>query len=440
MSDIAIRAEGLGKEFHIGALRRQRYNTLRDHVANAVAAPFRRAGKLLRGQATGAAELDETFWALRDISFEVERGEVVGVIGHNGAGKSTLLKILSRITEPTMGVAEIHGRVGCLLEVGTGFHPELTGRENIFLNGAILGMARSEIAARFDEIVAFSEVEKFIDTPVKHYSSGMGLRLAFSVAAHLEPEILIVDEVLAVGDAAFQQKCLGKMGEVAEAGRTVLLVSHNMAAINRLCERAILLSEGELVLDGPAGEVVSAYLSAGRPIVSSWKRSQDDGEQPDGDADAILESVSILDEAHAPADIVPFDGGLQVEIGYTLRVSIRGLAVLCAVINDRGEVVWMSEDIDTTDLGGEVREAGTYTSTCLVPPRLLKPGRYMLHAAGHIPGTRRLFRRLQAVTFEVSPVGYDFKLSREGAITPVLPWTVRREEVSQTRERAWTRP
>jgi lipopolysaccharide transport system ATP-binding protein len=432
MSEIAVRVERLGKEYHIGALRRQRYNTLRDHVAEAVVAPFRRAGKLLRGQATGAAELDETIWALRDISFEVDRGEVVGVIGHNGAGKSTLLKILSRITDPTTGMAEIHGRVGSLLEVGTGFHPELTGRENIYLNGAILGMARSEIAARFDEIVAFSEVEKFIDTPVKHYSSGMGLRLAFAVAAHLEPEILIVDEVLAVGDVSFQQKCLGKMGEVAEAGRTVLLVSHNMSAINRLCERAILLSGGSLVLDGPSGEVVSTYLSAGSPIVSSWKRAHDGSEEPEGDV--IPESVRILDESHVPADILPFDQGLQIEVGYTVRAPIRGLAILVAVLNDRGEVVWLSEDTDTTDLGGQVREPGTFTSTCAVPPRFLRPGRYMLNAAGHIPGTRMVFDRLQVVTFEVSPVGYDFNLSRQGAVTPVFPWTVCPNEDSNVRE------
>jgi lipopolysaccharide transport system ATP-binding protein len=436
MTEIAIRVEGLGKEYHIGALRRQRYNTLRDHIANVAAAPFRRAGKLLRGQATGAAELDESIWALRDINFEVERGEVVGVIGHNGAGKSTLLKILSRITEPTTGMAEIHGRVGSLLEVGTGFHPELTGRENIYLNGAILGMARSEIAARFDEIVAFSEVEKFIDTPVKHYSSGMGLRLAFAVAAHLEPEILIVDEVLAVGDASFQSKCLGKMGEVAEAGRTVLLVSHNMGAITRLCERALLLSGGDLVVDGPPGEVVSAYLSEGRPIASSWHRSPDEGEEP---GDGTLDSVRVLDRTHELAEVLPFDESFEIEVGYTLRVPIRGLAVLCAVNNARGEVVWMSEDTDTTDLEKKVRDPGAYVSTCTVPSHLLKPGRYMLHAAGHVPGTRHVFRRLHVVTFEVSPEGYAFQLSREGAITPVLPWTVRREEASQTREKAWTR-
>ena len=208
---------------------------------------------------TGARSI----WALKDVSFDINRGEVVGIIGRNGAGKSTLLKILSEITEPTEGRVEIHGRVGSLLEVGTGFHPELTGRENVYLNGAILGMKRAEIERKFDEIVAFAEVEKFIDTPVKHYSSGMYLRLAFAVAAHLEPEILIVDEVLAVGDAAFQKKCLGKMAGVAKEGRTVLFVSHNMPAITRLCERAILLDEGRLLQDGVSHQVVKAYLNAG---------------------------------------------------------------------------------------------------------------------------------------------------------------------------------
>ena len=227
MSDIVIRVDSLSKQYRIGG-KQEGYRTLRDTLTETFVSPFRRARKLLRGHAYGAAELDEIIWALRDISFEVKRGEVVGIIGRNGAGKTTLLKILSRITEPTEGYAEIHGRVGSLLEVGTGFHPELTGRENIYLNGAILGMKKAEIERKFDEIVDFAEIEKFIDTPVKHYSSGMYVRLAFAVAAHMEPEILLVDEVLAVGDAAFQKKCLGKMGEVAEGGRTVLFVSHNM--------------------------------------------------------------------------------------------------------------------------------------------------------------------------------------------------------------------
>src|SRR5579859_4800318 len=232
MSDIAIQVEGLSKQFHIG--RQQQSRTFREVLNDAVAMPLKRIGGLLRGNAAAAANLTETIWALKDVSFEVKKGEVVGIIGRNGAGKSTLLKILSQITEPTEGRVKLYGRVGALLEVGTGFHNELTGRENIYLNGAILGMSREEIRRKFDEIVAFAEVEKFIDTPVKHYSSGMGLRLGFAVAAHLEPEILIVDEVLAVGDAAFQRKCLEKMNTVATRGITVLLVSHNLGVIGRI--------------------------------------------------------------------------------------------------------------------------------------------------------------------------------------------------------------
>src|SRR3990167_2756957 len=258
MNNIAIRAEGLSKKFHIGRLQKKR-NTLRDTLANAFVSPFRKAVKLLRGQATGAAELDEMIWALKDVSFEIKQGEVVGIIGSNGAGKSTLLKILSRITDPTTGFAEIHGRVASLLEVGTGFHSELTGRENTYLNGVILGMKRNEIDRKFDEIVAFADVEKFIDTPVKHYSSGMFLRLAFAVAAHLEPEILIVDEVLAVGDAAFQKKSLGKMSEVSKSGRTILFVSHNMNAIRQLCTSAIVLEEGRVVFSGSPSQSITYY-------------------------------------------------------------------------------------------------------------------------------------------------------------------------------------
>src|SRR5256712_2800247 len=238
MSDIAIRVESLRKLYRIGA-RQERYYTLRDTLTEAVTRPFQKLSSFLSRNGAGSRTPEaSSIWALKDVSFEVKRGEVVGIIGRNGAGKSTLLKILSRITEPTKGRARIHGRVGVLLEVGTGFHPELTGRENIYLNGAILGMKKAEIDRKFDEIVAFAEVEQFIDTAVKHYSSGMYVRLAFAVAAHLEPEILLVDEVLAVGDAAFQKKCLGKIGDVARHGRTVLFVSHNLGAINRLCGSA----------------------------------------------------------------------------------------------------------------------------------------------------------------------------------------------------------
>ncbi|MGH9901699.1 MAG: ABC transporter ATP-binding protein, partial [Pyrinomonadaceae bacterium] len=251
-----IKVENLGKQYRIGAARAH-YATLRDSLMGAVRAPLQRWQR-------GGRRAADTFWAVKDINFEINQGEVVGIIGRNGAGKSTLLKILSRIVEPTTGGVDLYGRVGSLLEVGTGFHPELTGRENIFLNGAILGMRKAEIERKFDEIVAFAEVEKFIDTPVKYYSSGMYVRLAFAVAAHLEPEILIVDEVLAVGDAAFQKKCLGKMSDVAKRGRTVLFVSHNMVAVRALCGRALRLHEGCLAEDGPAAQVVSRYLGSGR--------------------------------------------------------------------------------------------------------------------------------------------------------------------------------
>ncbi len=256
---IAIQSENIGKEYRIGGPQKT-YDRLGEQIADIASAPFRRAANILRGDATGAAELKRRFWALQNISFKINHGEVVGIIGRNGAGKSTLLKILSRITEPTVGEVRIYGRVGSLLEVGTGFHPELTGRENIFLNGAILGMRKAEIIRKFDEIVAFAEIDDFIDTPVKHYSSGMYVRLAFAVAAHLEPEILLVDEVLAVGDVAFQRKSLGKMSEVAAEGRTVLFVSHNMGLVQTLCQRGIVLQEGRIVFDGGASDGVACYL------------------------------------------------------------------------------------------------------------------------------------------------------------------------------------
>lgn len=263
MSDVAIRVENLGKMYRIGG-KQERYRTLRDTITDIFTSPFKKTSALLSGQAYAAANLHEEIWALKDVSFEIKHGEVVGIIGRNGAGKSTLLKILSRITEPTTGYVDIYGRVGALLEVGTGFHPELTGRENVYLNGAILGMSRAEIDRKFDEIVDFAGVEKFIDTPVKHYSSGMGLRLGFAVAAHLEPDILVVDEVLAVGDAEFQKKCLGKMSDVAGEGRTVLFVSHNMAAVSQLCSRSIWLHDGIYHKDDLTPKVIEKYLQSNR--------------------------------------------------------------------------------------------------------------------------------------------------------------------------------
>lgn len=259
MNHIAIRLENVGKQYRIGRSRGT-YKTLSETLSNAATLPFRRFRHNSQTQVDNSN--GETFWALKDVSFEIRRGEVVGVIGRNGAGKSTLLKILSRITEPSTGVGDINGRIGSLLEVGTGFHPELTGRENIYLNGAILGMRQAEISGKFDEIVDFAEVERFVDTPVKHYSSGMYLRLAFAVAAHLEPEILLVDEVLAVGDAAFQKKCLGKMQNVADRGLTVLFVSHNMTAVQGLCSRGIVLSQGGIIIDAPVTDAVRSYVTS----------------------------------------------------------------------------------------------------------------------------------------------------------------------------------
>lgn len=314
MSDIAVRVENLGKQYRLGP--RQRYRALRDTLTETLAAPLR---FLRRGPgAARALEADPTqFWALRQVSCEVRQGEVVGIIGRNGAGKSTLLKILSRITEPTEGWAEIRGRVGSLLEVGTGFHPELTGRENVYLNGAVLGMLRREIQRKFDDIVAFAEVEKFIDTPVKHYSSGMYMRLAFAVAAHLEPEILLVDEVLAVGDAAFQKKCLGKMGEVAQGGRTVLFVSHNMAAIQNLCRVGLVLNAGQVQFSGPIDQAVALYLQEStRPVREVNLRDRQDRQ---GDGTLRFSQVKIFDQHRQPLETVLTGQDITVCLEYEAR-------------------------------------------------------------------------------------------------------------------------
>ena len=308
MTDIVIRAEGLSKLYHIG--ERERYATLRDVLMRTFKSTF--AALTRNGERSVTRSQDATIRALKDVSFEIKRGEVVGIIGRNGAGKSTLLKILSRITEPTEGEARIYGRVGSLLEVGTGFHSELTGRENIYLNGAILGMKKAEIDQKFDEIVAFAEVEKFLDTPVKHYSSGMYMRLAFSVAAHLEPEIVIVDEVLAVGDAAFQKKCLGKMGEVAREGRTVLFVSHNMSAVLNLCQRTFLLERGELIADGTPETTMKRYLQNLQTVRSANLASHRDRR---GRGRVRFSKVCLEDEEGQSIE--------QAMSGQTIRVALH---------------------------------------------------------------------------------------------------------------------
>ncbi len=315
MGDAAIHVEKLSKRYRLGG-RRGGYKTLRDTLTDALTGPFRAlssaANRNGRARATG-----ETFWALKDVSFEVGKGEVIGIIGRNGAGKSTLLKILSRITEPTEGYADICGRIGSLLEVGTGFHPELAGRENIYLNGAILGMRRAEIEHKFDEIVAFAEVEKFIDTPVKHYSSGMYLRLAFAVAAHLDPEILLVDEVLAVGDAAFQRKCLGKMSAVAQQGRTVLLVSHDMTAIAHLASRVLLLEKGQVARIGPPEEVIAYYASQQSAEQVSLRERND----RTGDGVIRLHALRYCDENGQPVEQIASGEPLKIVVGYTSQLE-----------------------------------------------------------------------------------------------------------------------
>ena len=378
MSETVIRVENLGKRYRIG--EREPYKTLRESLTCAVTTPYRVITSMFNGSHSPSSSSSTPqnptpstqFWALKDVSFEVKRGEVVGIIGRNGAGKSTLLKILSRITEPTEGQVRINGRVGALLEVGTGFHPELTGRENIYLNGAILGMRKAEIVHKFDEIVAFAEIEKFIDTPVKRYSSGMYVRLAFAVAAHLEPEILIVDEVLAVGDAAFQKKCLGKMGDVAREGRTVLFVSHNMAAVENLCGRAMHLEEGAVAFGGLSHQVVERYLGS-----RSQYCQQPIALRKDRDGGQIFRfaAVKFLD----PQDLKPWalltsGKPVVIRISYVCKSLIRGLGIGIAFYATCGTLLFSCRS-RAVGVTLEVRP-GPGHSDCVVPKWPLKIGCY----------------------------------------------------------------
>ncbi len=375
MTDAVIRAEGIGKRYRIGA-RRASCGSLREAVVSAArriaTAPFRAVARL-SGRPSGE---DELIWALKDVSFEVRRGEVVGVIGPNGAGKTTLLKVLSRITEPTEGRAEIRGRVGSLLEVGTGFHPELTGRENVYLNGAILGMKRREIRAKFDEIVAFAEIDRFIDTPVKRYSAGMHTRLAFAVAAHLEPEILLVDEVLAVGDAAFQKKCLGKMGDVAKEGRTVLFVSHNMAAITSLCEKALLVETGHIVRSGAAYEVVHAYVQSS--LSARVPTSLEDRKDRGGDGSIRITALSI---ANADSDgPIRCTSRLKVTIGYRgAHILKPPPQFLVGIYDYRGTGVFLLDSDAGSGLPQDIPSEGHIT--CITDPINLTPGPCFVNVA-----------------------------------------------------------
>lgn len=374
MNDIAIQSEELGKQYHIGGAEKT-FDRLGEQLVHMVSSPFRRAGKLLRGKASSAAELDETIWALKEVSFEIKHGEVVGIIGRNGAGKSTLLKVLSRITDPTEGQATIYGRVGSLLEVGTGFHPELTGRENVFLNGAILGMKKHEIKRRFDEIVAFAELEKFIDTPVKHYSSGMYVRLAFSVAAHLEPEILLVDEVLAVGDVAFQRKCLGKMDDVSQEGRTVLFVSHNMSLIQNLCERGIYLENGAIVQDGPVDTAVDAYL---RSLERAQSVTLSERTDRKGEGKARITAIQVLGGQDRDASILRT--GHPACFVFDVEPMLPGAKIAFSVLDHLGQPI---AHFKSQPRGAEDRIDATARRqfVCELDELLLLPGRYHLNVS-----------------------------------------------------------
>ena len=398
MVDTAIKVENLGKMYRIGGPQ-ERYSTFRDVLSKSVTAPFRRARDLMRGQAYGASGLKEEIWALRDMSFEVKRGEVVGIIGRNGAGKSTLLKILSRITEPTTGYVDIYGRVGALLEVGTGFHPELTGRENVYLNGAILGMSRRDINHKFDEIVDFSGVGKFIDTPVKHYSSGMGLRLGFAVAAHLEPEILVVDEVLAVGDAEFQKKCLGKMQDVASEGRTVLFVSHNMAAVESLCTRGILLNEGMILMQDKTETVIRSYLSNSEIVNSVTLKDREDRT---GTGDIKLTSISMIDEHDDPTFEIMAGSAISFLVCYEAIVDlpVSNLLIVVRIEDTFGRYLFSLSNEFTGTAFDALPSTGCIR--CNIPTVPLLQGEYTVYVSLYQYETR--FDALEnALQFTVHP-------------------------------------
>lgn len=417
-----IKVENISKQYLIGG-REASHDSLRELLMDKVKSPFRR----LREREEQAAA--RTLWALKDINFEVEPGEMVGLIGHNGAGKSTLLKILSRITEPTTGRIELYGRIGSLLEIGTGFHPELTGRENLYLNGAILGMKRAEIERKFDEIVAFSEIEKFIDTPVKRYSSGMYVRLAFSVAVHLQPEILFLDEVLAVGDSAFQIKCLNKMQDIRNEGRTIIFVSHNMQAITRICKRAIYLSEGVIIKDGPAKEIASTYLSSHLSISaeSKWENLND----APGNNIARLRAVRTRTEDGEITDVVDISKPVGIEMEFEVLESGHVLSPNFHFFNEEGTYLFIISDRDPA-WRSRPRVPGRYVSTVWIPGNFLAEGTVIVDAALSSPSPVVVhFNQREAIAFQVidnpeaDTARGDYQGPMPGAVRPVFNWTTR---------------
>jgi len=422
--DLAIEIRDIGKRYRIGVADRS--DTLRDVITNGTA----KLGRALSGKRSPHLT-SQYVWALRHVSFDVKKGTALGIIGRNGAGKSTLLKILSRVTDPTEGQGELRGRVGSLLEVGTGFHAELSGRENIYLNGAILGMTKKEIDNRFDQIVDFSEIGQYIDTPVKRYSSGMYLRLAFAVAAHLEPEILVVDEVLAVGDADFQRKCLGKMSDVAGEGRTVLFVSHNMSAIQRLTQECLVLDKGQVLMRGPSEQAVDFYLNRG--LSKLGERFWEADEVPLNAKPFQPLAIRVLDKEGTVSDSVRSVDPITIEIEYRLEEAATGLRVGYYLFTTRGEPVFTSFDTDASESFSQypVRQAGTWRSRCVIPAHTLNEGRFVLGINASSYGIRRYFQDDQALSFSVDAsggAGTHWPEPRPGSVRPVLDWQIEKTE------------
>jgi lipopolysaccharide transport system ATP-binding protein len=413
MNDVAIRAVDLGKMYRVG--ERQPYRTLREVISGAV--PWRRS----RNVEPPAG--DEWFWALSGVTFDLERSGALGIIGRNGAGKSTLLKILSRITEPSAGHAVIEGRVGSLLEVGTGFHPELTGRENVLLNGSVLGMSHADIRRNFDDIVTFAGVERFIDTPVKRFSTGMKARLAFAVAAHLEPDILIVDEVLAVGDAEFQKKCMGKMGDAARSGRTVLFVSHNMAAVESLCDRAIWLDEGKCVADGPPSEVISRYLTTSFSALTErvWPTPAD----APGNERVRIRSARVRPQGGDPSDPIYVTTPFEVEFEYwNLREGAR-LNLSLHFYNEQGIMVFNALPMEEPVWQGRPLPRGLFRDVCHVPGHLLNNGVHRIELMVVEDAAHVIHRMQDVLMFEVRELGdtrEGWYGEWEGAVRPRFEW------------------
>jgi lipopolysaccharide transport system ATP-binding protein len=428
LSEVLISVENLGKRYRIRHQpQRQRYATIRDVLTNSTKSLARRFWSCVRRPFAGApparGPAQEDFWALQNVSFEITQGQSVGIIGRNGAGKSTLLKILSRVTEPTTGRVRIRGRAASLLEVGTGFHPELTGRENVYLNGAILGMSRMEIRRKFDEIVAFAEIEKFLDTPVKRYSSGMYVRLAFAVAAHLEAEILVVDEVLAVGDTRFQRKCLGKISEVAKQGRTVLFVSHNMGVIAELCRRVFWLDQGRVRKCGGAQDVITTYLKSHAGGKPNWFRPAKAAKTR-----VSLQAVQLLSGENDPIEVVEFKEPFQIEIVYEVFQPVEGCTIALCLRNVEGLKVIVSSERDSTRLDEVTREVGRYRAVCAFPGGLLRHGLYYLTVGAYIENRETIDRYENLLAFEISAVDSPATDGRQGVVTPILPWHVDAEE------------